>query len=153
MFINVSSCVLVAGHNSLSWETRVKVAIGAARAIAFLHDLGKPVTYRDFKSSNILLDGVSLAMFFNSSAFYKPFSLTNSRDSFLVPVENCRTSTPSCPALALQEMLGAHTELLPSTWQQVLASQTLACLVSTYVQALIAHSPHLAPTQLEELSW
>ncbi|KAL1535370.1 non-specific serine/threonine protein kinase [Salvia divinorum] len=45
------------GHNSLNWATRVKVAIGSARAIAFLHDLEIPVIHRDIKSSNILLDG------------------------------------------------------------------------------------------------
>ena len=61
MLINVSSCVLVGEHNSLDWETRVKVAIGAARAISFLHDLEIPVIHRDIKSNYILLDGVSLA--------------------------------------------------------------------------------------------
>ncbi|XP_042027928.1 probable serine/threonine-protein kinase PBL3 [Salvia splendens] len=45
------------GHNFLNWATRVKVAIGAARAIAFLHDLEIPVIHRNIKSSNILLDG------------------------------------------------------------------------------------------------
>ncbi|KAL1535372.1 putative serine/threonine-protein kinase PBL3 [Salvia divinorum] len=45
------------GHNFLDWATRVKVAIGAARAIAFLHDLEIPVIHRNIKSSNILLDG------------------------------------------------------------------------------------------------
>ncbi|KAG6395481.1 hypothetical protein SASPL_146126 [Salvia splendens] len=57
MFINVNSCVSVGGHNFLNWATRVKVAIGAARAIAFLHDLEIPVIHRNIKSSNILLDG------------------------------------------------------------------------------------------------
>ncbi|XP_020239309.1 probable serine/threonine-protein kinase PIX13 [Cajanus cajan] len=40
----------------LSWNTRLKIAIGAARALAFLHASEKQVIYRDFKASHILLD-------------------------------------------------------------------------------------------------
>ncbi|KAJ9145896.1 hypothetical protein P3X46_028224 [Hevea brasiliensis] len=40
----------------LSWETRVKVMIGMAQGLAYLHMMEKPILYRDFKSSNILLD-------------------------------------------------------------------------------------------------
>ncbi|XP_065864494.1 probable serine/threonine-protein kinase PIX13 [Euphorbia lathyris] len=43
----------------LPWETRIKVAIGASRGLAFLHTSDKQVIYRDFKASNILLDGVA----------------------------------------------------------------------------------------------
>ncbi|PRQ25184.1 putative transferase, protein kinase RLK-Pelle-RLCK-VIIa-2 family [Rosa chinensis] len=41
----------------LPWDIRLKVAIGAARGLAFLHTSEKQVIYRDFKASNILLDG------------------------------------------------------------------------------------------------
>ncbi|KAF5463548.1 hypothetical protein F2P56_019452 [Juglans regia] len=41
----------------LSWDIRLKIAIGAARGLAFLHTSEKKVIYRDFKASNILLDG------------------------------------------------------------------------------------------------
>ncbi|KAJ8531430.1 hypothetical protein K7X08_026864 [Anisodus acutangulus] len=41
----------------LSWDLRLKIAIGAARGLAFLHTSEKKVIYRDFKASNILLDG------------------------------------------------------------------------------------------------
>lgn len=41
---------------SLPWSTRMKIALGAAKGLAFLHEAANPVIYRDFKASNILLD-------------------------------------------------------------------------------------------------
>ncbi|XP_073009975.1 probable serine/threonine-protein kinase PBL17 [Typha latifolia] len=41
---------------TMPWLTRVKIALGVARGLAFLHGADRPVIYRDFKTSNILLD-------------------------------------------------------------------------------------------------
>ncbi|GMI74233.1 PBS1-LIKE 17 [Hibiscus trionum] len=41
---------------SLTWSKRMKIALGAAKGLAFLHGAERPVIYRDFKTSNILLD-------------------------------------------------------------------------------------------------
>lgn len=46
------------GAEELSWDIRIKIAIGAARGLAMLHTTEKTVIYRDFKASNILLDKV-----------------------------------------------------------------------------------------------
>lgn len=43
-------------REALDWNTRMKIAAGAAKGLEFLHDKANPpVIYRDFKSSNILL--------------------------------------------------------------------------------------------------
>ncbi|XP_077214357.1 putative serine/threonine-protein kinase PBL3 isoform X2 [Tasmannia lanceolata] len=44
------------GAQPLPWHIRLKVAIGAARGLCFLHDSESQVIYRDFKAANILLD-------------------------------------------------------------------------------------------------
>ena len=42
----------------MPWTTRIKIALDAAKGLAFLHDEEHPVIFRDFKASNILLDSV-----------------------------------------------------------------------------------------------
>ncbi|KAK4402828.1 UNVERIFIED_CONTAM: putative serine/threonine-protein kinase PBL28 [Sesamum radiatum] len=47
------------GEVKMDWPLRLKVALGAARGLAYLHsssDVGIPIVHRDFKSTNILLD-------------------------------------------------------------------------------------------------
>ncbi|PKA55581.1 putative receptor-like protein kinase [Apostasia shenzhenica] len=44
-------------HGVLSWEYRMKVLVGTAKALAYLHEGIEPkVVHRDIKSSNILID-------------------------------------------------------------------------------------------------
>lgn len=58
-----AECYGVAGGSNfqpLPWNLRMKVALEAARGLAFLHGDQAKVIYRDFKTSNILLDSVCL---------------------------------------------------------------------------------------------
>ncbi|XP_057770277.1 protein STRUBBELIG-RECEPTOR FAMILY 6-like [Salvia miltiorrhiza] len=42
----------------LTWNSRVKIALGTARALEYLHEVCSPsVIHKNFKSANILLDG------------------------------------------------------------------------------------------------
>lgn len=50
---------------AMPWSTRMKIAVGAAKGLAFLHEGDKPVIFRDFKTSNILLDAVRYYYYFN----------------------------------------------------------------------------------------
>ncbi|CAA3024062.1 serine threonine- kinase [Olea europaea subsp. europaea] len=51
---------LIGGRHSsiqFSWQTRVKICVGVAKGLAYLHEEVKPpVVHRDIKASNILLD-------------------------------------------------------------------------------------------------
>ncbi|XP_026417661.1 receptor-like cytoplasmic kinase 176 [Papaver somniferum] len=44
------------GFQPLSWNLRMKIALGAAKGLAFLNSAETQVIYRDFQASNILLD-------------------------------------------------------------------------------------------------
>ncbi|XP_034920558.1 probable serine/threonine-protein kinase PBL17 isoform X2 [Populus alba] len=41
---------------TLTWSKRMRIALDAAKGLAFLHGAERSVIYRDFKTSNILLD-------------------------------------------------------------------------------------------------
>ena len=46
------------GEYKMDWPKRLKVALGAARGLAYLHSssaVGIPIVHRDLKSTNILL--------------------------------------------------------------------------------------------------
>lgn len=47
----------MAQHGTLTWEARMKILLGTAKALAYLHEAIEPkVVHRDIKSSNILID-------------------------------------------------------------------------------------------------
>lgn len=92
----------------LPWLTRLKIAVGAAKGLAFLHETEKPVIYRDFKASNILLDPVILFQ-------YSPFSTNKSQHQVLMIFRTLR----SC--LSKITMVVRKVNLAESGWQVLTA--------------------------------
>lgn len=119
------------GPQPLSWATRIKVAIGAARGLSFLHDAEEQVIYRDFKASNILLDGVwtklltfkpqYLLCFYPHSQFHIGY-----RNS----MQNCRILV--WPKLA--QLVIGHTYLLKLWVHMAMLHQNTSPQVSHYLK-------------------
>jgi len=79
-FVDVNICYAFSGRKGvkgakpgplLSWHQRVKIAVGAARGLEYLHEKANPhVIHRDIKSSNVLI-------FDNDVAKIADFDLSN----------------------------------------------------------------------------
>lgn len=85
------------GTLPLPWSVRMKIALGAAKGLAFLHEEAeKPVIYRDFKTSNILLDAVCLkpksSIKLHNSSFYSLHSYCYWKQMFLFQEYNAKLS-------------------------------------------------------------
>ncbi|XP_074372280.1 serine/threonine-protein kinase BIK1-like [Apium graveolens] len=53
---SLEAFLLEGRDDDLNWRTRLKIAVGSAKGLEYLHGTSSPVIHRDMKSSNILLD-------------------------------------------------------------------------------------------------
>ncbi|KAL3844207.1 hypothetical protein ACJIZ3_001610 [Penstemon smallii] len=68
-----SSPVSISSITKLDWPMRLRIAIGAAQGLCYLHhDCSPPIIHRDIKSSNILLDSE-----FNSTPKISEYAYTS----------------------------------------------------------------------------
>lgn len=57
-YLIICNSILGIGEAKMDWTSRLKVALGAAKGLAYLHTssaVGIPIVHRDFKSTNVLL--------------------------------------------------------------------------------------------------
>lgn len=74
LFLSSTMYCAVGVCATLMWSRRMRIALDAAKGLAFLHGAERPIIYRDFKTSNILLDAVS-CLFHDVLFFRDPFWL------------------------------------------------------------------------------
>ncbi|XP_031270988.1 probable serine/threonine-protein kinase PBL11 [Pistacia vera] len=53
---NLEDHLLSENDSVLNWNQRIKIALGAARGLEYLHTHWTPIIHRDVKASNVLLD-------------------------------------------------------------------------------------------------
>ncbi|KAJ7961015.1 Kinase family protein [Quillaja saponaria] len=120
----------------LSWATRMMIALGAAKGLAFLHNAERPVIYRDFKTSNILLDS-------DYTAKLSDFGLAKAGpqgDETHVSTRVMGTYGYAAPEYVMTGITSLFAEMLDKSPKHYHSSQNLqsfSCIVGSLVFVLV----------------
>ncbi|KAJ6345981.1 hypothetical protein OIU78_008605 [Salix suchowensis] len=103
------------GRPTMDWPTRLKIALGSAKGLAYLHEDCHPrIIHRDIKATNILLD-------YNFEAMVADFGLAK------LSSDTCTHATPLC-AKALED--GNYDELIDPALEGNYNPHEVACMIS-----------------------
>ncbi|MCO5596774.1 hypothetical protein L7F22_050843 [Adiantum nelumboides] len=95
-------------NKKLSWNNRIKIALGAARALEYLHEICEPiVVHRNFKSSNILLEEDFTPRL--SDCGLLPLTYFGSQCQF--PTQHMGSFGYSAPEFAMSGMFSAKSDV------------------------------------------
>lgn len=131
-----------AGLQPLDWETRVRISIGAARGLAYLHhDCVPRIIHRDIKASNILLDeewepriaDFGLAKLMNHDQTH----VTTMVAGTLGYVAPGTTSTLSCPSIlrTLQTVKTIACSEVADPWWWI-----VGCVINVILQSMLTRA-------------
>ncbi|KAJ6402803.1 hypothetical protein OIU84_014833 [Salix udensis] len=131
------------GHPTMDWPTRLKIALGSARGLAYLHEDCHPrIIHRDIKAANILLDNSFEAMVADFGlAKLSSDTYTHVSTRIMGTFGLVDWARPLC-AKALED--GNYGELVDPSLEGNYDLQEVACMVAC-AGASVSHSAKRRP--------
>uniref|UniRef100_A0A0D9WRM8 non-specific serine/threonine protein kinase n=1 Tax=Leersia perrieri TaxID=77586 RepID=A0A0D9WRM8_9ORYZ len=132
---------LLKDNQSLDWDTRYKIAVGAAQGLAYLHhDCVPAILHRDVKCNNILLDSkyeayladFGLAKLMNSPNYHHAMSRIAGSYGYIAPGKSFLPLHVDYTEMLLLEMLSSKITMLMCSITQEIYLDIHMFLISEY---------------------